>query len=175
MGTTEERPRFTRGDYYRLPEGFPAQLVRGALVREPAPAPWHQGLVLRIADELRRIVDPGRVLVSPVDVDVGAEDVYHPDVLVLPEGTRVGPEMERVPRPVLVVEVLSPPTEDRDRGVKKEEWLRAGVGEVWHVDPRTRTVERWTREGSESAEPGETIASRVVAGFALAPDELFRH
>ena len=33
---------FTRRDYEALPEGFPAQLVDGFLVREPSPSYGHQ-------------------------------------------------------------------------------------------------------------------------------------
>ena len=36
---------FTRADYDRLPEGFPAQLIHGWLVRDPAPS---YGITLRV-------------------------------------------------------------------------------------------------------------------------------
>ena len=39
--------KFTRADYMALPEGFPAQLIRGQLIKEAAPTPWHQVLVNR--------------------------------------------------------------------------------------------------------------------------------
>lgn len=43
--------------------------------------------------------------------------------------------------PDLVVEVLSPGTEKRDRGYKKDLYEKSGVREYWLVEPETKTVE----------------------------------
>lgn len=43
--------------------------------------------------------------------------------------------------PDLVVEVLSPGTEKRDRGYKKDLYEKSGVREYWLVEPETQTVE----------------------------------
>ena len=43
--------------------------------------------------------------------------------------------------PDLVVEVLSPGTEKRDRGIKKNLYEKCGVKEYWLVNPETKSVE----------------------------------
>ena len=43
--------------------------------------------------------------------------------------------------PDLIVEVLSPGTEKRDRGYKKDLYEKSGVREYWLVEPETQTVE----------------------------------
>ena len=43
--------------------------------------------------------------------------------------------------PDLIVEVLSPGTEKRDRGYKKDLYEKGGVREYWLVEPETQTVE----------------------------------
>lgn len=43
--------------------------------------------------------------------------------------------------PDLIVEVLSPGTEKRDRGYKKDLYEKNGVREYWLVEPETQTVE----------------------------------
>ncbi len=43
--------------------------------------------------------------------------------------------------PDLIVEVLSPGTEKRDKGYKKDLYERYGVREYWLVEPETQTVE----------------------------------
>jgi Uma2 family endonuclease len=48
--------------------------------------------------------------------------------------------------PDLVVEVLSPSTESRDRGIKLERYRHYGVPEYWIVDPDEQTVEVWVQD-----------------------------
>lgn len=43
--------------------------------------------------------------------------------------------------PDLVVEILSPSTRSRDRGIKLRQYEAAGVRYYWIVDPRARTIE----------------------------------
>ena len=52
---TTDTAKFTRADYMRLPEGFPAFLLRGELVREAAPTWGHQAFVQGIAMRLERV------------------------------------------------------------------------------------------------------------------------
>ena len=50
--------------------------------------------------------------------------------------------------PDLVVEVLSPSSITRDKGVKKDAYERAGVKEYWIVDPISQSIEVYhLREG----------------------------
>ncbi len=162
--------RLTVRDYDRLPPGDPAQLIRGGLVRDPAPVPWHQVLVLRVRDALAAAA-PGRmVLVAPVDVRVDRHNVLQPDVLLLPETARVREVDRDTPVPPLVVEVLSPETSRRDRLVKAALLLRAGVLEVWLVDPATRAVGLRTAGGLTE---GAAAVSTVLPGFRFDPDRLF--
>ena len=75
--------RFTRADYNRLPEGFPAQLVRGVLVKEAARNYGHQVFLGRLHTALSALVGPERAIPAPSDVGIDEWNVYQPDVLVL--------------------------------------------------------------------------------------------
>lgn len=162
---------FTRADYDRLPEGFPAQLIEGLLVKEPAPTYGHQALVLELA--LRLVARVGRPLVvtAPSDVVLDDHNVYQPDVLVL----RAIPPLHvrDVGIPLLAIEVLSSSTARHDRRVKRKHLLAAGVEEVWIVDPRRRTVEVDDATGHRVASGEETLSSSAVPGFSLTPSTLF--
>ena len=75
--------------------------------------------------------------------------------------------------PDLVVEIVSPSAEARDRGVKLERYRRFGVPECWIVDPDRRRVENWDLAGGAS-EPvvrgrGDTLRwTPLEAGATLA-------
>jgi Uma2 family endonuclease len=165
--------RFTRADYMLLPEGFRAELIDGVLVKEPAPTGWHQRLVGDIHLALTACVDRRRVVFSPIDVFVDDYNVLQPDVAVLPEDAPIGPGTVAIAMPILVVEVLSPSTARRDRLVKTRTYLRAGVREVWLVDPDTRCAEIVTSSGTRLFAAGSVPRSGALPGFALDLGALF--
>jgi Uma2 family endonuclease len=163
---------FTRADWDRLPEGFPAQLIEGELVKEAAPSYGHQVYAMRAVLAVQRVVGPERALLAPLDVGLDDFNVYQPDVVVLEE--RLPLDARTVGIPLLVVEVLSASTARRDRGVKRRRLLAAGVQEVWLVDPASRSIECHDARGKRAAAGAESLASRALPGFSLVPDELFR-
>lgn len=165
MSTTDVA-KFTRADYAQLPEGFPASLLDGAFVREPAPTFGHQSFVMGILLRLEAVA-PGRVLSLPADVVVDDWNVLQPDVLVLRPGVRAGRATSPEEIPVLVVEVLSPSTADRDRTAKTAAYLRAGISEVWLVDPASRGIDVVTRTSTTSHAADDEAISAAVPGFRL--------
>ena len=80
--------------------------------------------------------------------------------------------------PDLVVEVVSPESQSRDRREKYIEYQTAGVKEYWIVDPVSRTVEAHVRgRGGKYKQRGEAngvIASTVLKGFYLKPAWLWQ-
>lgn len=170
--------RFTVADYERLPEGMPIELVEAQLVKMPAPAPYHAGIVGRLERALWAHLggeEADRVLASPVDLYVDDENVFQPDLLVLPEGERARKGMKRIPVPVLVAEVLSPSTAARDRGAKRDGYRRAGVLELWLLDPEAEAVEvhDFAADRVERTGSGGTATSRAVPGFSVPVASLF--
>jgi Uma2 family endonuclease len=173
MMVTTETTRFTREDYMKLPEGFPAQLIEGKLVREPSPTYGHQRTVGRLYQEICALVgDDRRVVLSPIDVFVDRYNVLQPDVCVL--AAPLGREVLHVGIPVLVVEVLSPSTAFRDRRQKRRIYLEAGVVEVWIVDPVAETIEIHTRDGAREFGLDEAAASGCVPGVSLRARDVLR-
>ena len=77
--------------------------------------------------------------------------------------------------PNLVIEVLSASNTGPEMQRKRGEYFAAGVQVIWEVDPKTRTVDVYTTDGSVTRLSGvETIdGGAVLAGFALPLGELF--
>jgi Uma2 family endonuclease len=165
------RSRFTRADYARLPEGFPAQLLDGSLVKDPAPTYGHQGILTEILARLLGIVPRGRVLPAPVDVPIDEFNVFQPDLAVFDEVPPPRATGTLVPR--IVLEVASPHTGRRDRRRKRPLYLRAGVEEVWIVDPDERSIEVHSTGDRRRVVGSSEIRSRVLPAFVLVPDDLF--
>lgn len=82
------------------------------------------------------------MLLSPIDVILSRITVLQPDLVFLATDRR-GVVTERAIEgaPTLVVEVLSPASHARDRGVKRALYARHGVPWYWIVDPVSREVE----------------------------------
>ncbi len=157
--------KFTRAEYDRLPEGFPCELIDGEFVREPAPVYRHQRVVARLMQTLLELVGAESVVSSPIDVVLDEFNVVQPDVAVFTQA--LSPDLERVPLPALVIEVLSRATEGRDRTQKTALYLDRGVREVWLIDPITGTIEVCTRPTRTTHSADEAATSQVVADLTL--------
>ena len=165
------QPRFTRTDYNRLPEGFPAQLISGFLVREPSPSYGHQVFAGTLHTRLAILVGNRRALAAPCDVAIDDSNVYQPDVLVLRASSKL--DTREIGIPVLAIEVLSPSTARRDREVKRRKMIEAGVSEVWIVDPVSKSIEIHTAAGRRIGSGSDALRSAIVPGFEVVPGELF--
>ena len=152
MSASRPRIPFTYEDYKSLPESMERryELLAGDLFMVPAPTTVHQIVSQNIEFILLTYVRKktrGRILHSPVDVVLGtgaAREVVQPDILfVAAERASIITRPEVVGCPDLVVEVLSPGTEERDCNYKKTLYARYGAREYWIVDPDAKTLDRY--------------------------------
>lgn len=104
---------------------------------------------------------------------------YEPDVIFFgPTKTAlIKGDTLRFPIPDLIVEVLSPSTEFRDRGIKFKDYALHGVAEYWIIDTVAETVELH-RLSSNVYAPAERqadglLTSDVVPGFEIPVRAIF--
>jgi len=74
------------------------------------------------------------------DVFLDEENHYVPDAMIVCDRSKIKNDGIHG-APDLIVEVLSPSTMARDRGVKMRHYAAAGVKEYWLVQPLEKTVE----------------------------------
>jgi Uma2 family endonuclease len=125
-----------------------------------------------------RWADAG-LLLQDVFVHVGQDAFLAPDVAYWSAERR--PALARGAleiAPDLVAEVLSPATRDNDLGPKRELYARAGVRELWLVDPEAAAVTpcHAISGGLIAAEPlrgDDQLRSTLLPGFAMRAGELF--
>jgi len=168
MEAHRTRTRWTYAEFARLPSEGSArhEIIDGELFVTPAPTSRHQRVVSELMIVMGAFVQEhalGVVLPGPIDVLFGEGDYLEPD-LVFVASEREGLLSDRGVEgaPDLVVEVVSPSTASRDRGVKLERYRHFGVAEYWIVDPDARSVEVWK------------LAEGAVGPVALGADDRLR-
>jgi Uma2 family endonuclease len=162
---TDTATKFTRHDYLRLPEGFPCELIDGKFVKEPSPVYRHQRVGMRLVEQLVSLIGSDRCVASPIDLFVDEFNVLQPDVAAF--AAALSRDVVHIPVPAVVFEILSPSTERRDRQTKSRIYLRAGVAEVWLIDPETGRIDVLTSAGSRTFSREETPRSTSLPGFEL--------
>ncbi len=150
---TQQTPK-TWEDVLRMPDdGNRYEFIGGRLYVTAAPVIRHQRISKRLEAALVRVLeDPGHgeVFDAPCLVEFpGAGDRVQPDLLFVSDERReiIG-EKQVLGAPDLVVEILSPSTAHRDRGIKLDLYARSGVRQYWIVDPVEDVVDVW-RFGDE--------------------------
>lgn len=98
----------------------------------------------------------------PEDVDT----VVEPDVCVVCDQDKLDKYGCRG-APDLVIEVLSPATQRRDRLVKLGLYQRAGVREYWIVNPEDRTVQVMLRDEAGVLQLHEVYARNDIAAVNI--------
>jgi Uma2 family endonuclease len=178
---TSQRPLTIR-DFESFPnDGNRYEILGGLLSVSPAPTLEHQRIVLRIAFALQRYfeeVPSGEVFVAPIDVELSMYDIVEPDVVVVLDANASVKQTKRiVGAPDVVVEVISPSSELRDRARKAALYAMNGVREYWLVDPGTKTFDVLALRDSDYeklAQPTGVAQSQVIEGLEIDLKRLFR-
>jgi Uma2 family endonuclease len=168
---------------YVMPDEQLCELVAGSLVCEPLPGAEHGLVAATILGHLFRFVHEhglGRVYAAETGFVLarGPDTVRGPDAAYVSAErsaatVRRGPFFEGAPD--LAVEVLSPGNTRREIAAKVREYLAAGAGAVWVVDPARRavTVHRPGHEPETFSRDEVLDGGSVLPGFRLPVAEIF--
>src|SRR6266849_5267162 len=149
--------RFKAGDIWDVPDdNLRYEVIDGDLFMTPAPSWQHQSSLMRLSLLVAGWVHGhglGAVVQAPTGVVLDEENGVQPDLLYVSRehSDRIS-ERGLEGAPDLVVEVLSPSTEARDRGVKMRRYAAAGVPHYWLLDLRARALEAYVL-GDNGYEP----------------------
>jgi Uma2 family endonuclease len=148
----------TYSDYLTWSRDYGDELIDGtAYVREPPSPSWsHQQVVVELSRQVANALEdtPYSSCVAPSDVrlpksseeDDLVDTVVQPDVLIVSDRKKVDARGVRG-APDWVAEVLSPSTARHDQTVKLSAYERAGVREVWLINPGDLTLTIYKLEG----------------------------
>ena len=168
MGMPEQMG-WTRERVLDLPtDGNRYELIDGKLLVTSAPRVVHQIGLMTLARLIDRYVVDNRLGVTmplAADLELQPGQLVQPDLFVLPPGPRFD-DWEDAPRPLLVVEILSPSTAYYDRTLKRHFYQRAGVPEYWIVDLDARLIERWRPDDTRPEVASEALAWQPASHVA---------
>ncbi|MBK8648914.1 MAG: Uma2 family endonuclease [Gemmatimonadetes bacterium] len=157
-------------------DGNRYEVLDGELAVTPAPSWDHQRVALALCGVLSpylRANALGEAIVAPADVEFSSRRLLEPDVFVVPRtpgGVRPRSYAD-AGRLLLAIEVLSPSTARRDRGIKRRIYMGEQVDEYWIVDADAWCIERWRRGDERPEIVTETLEWRPEgAGEALEID-----
>ncbi len=184
MSTAHATALITAEQFAEMNLDGPYELVRGEIVEMTRPDKPHGSVCARVSLSLMQWALPIRqgevitndsCILTERDPDTmrGADVAFVPANLLrngrLPRGNQ---SMGMIP--TLCVEVLSRSNSWTEMHRKIEEYLAAGVHEVWLVDPELRTVERFRNDsGATLFRESQTLTSLELPGFSAPVADFF--
>ncbi len=136
----EVAERMTSEEFFRYaPEDQKAELIDGVMIVHSPPLVIHEKLFRFLFRLLAAYVedhDLGEVLGSRTPVGLDVDQTFEPDIFFIARERADILESKGVfGAPDLVIEILSAGTVRYDRGPKFRAYERAGVRELWLIDP----------------------------------------
>jgi Uma2 family endonuclease len=138
----------TYADLEAVPPHLVAEILGGELVVQPRPIGQHGAAVSSLTDEICSPYQKGRggpggwIFISEPEIHLGF-DVVVPDLAGWrrERSSSLKAKAYIETSPDWVCEILSPSTENYDRGIKREIYAEAGVDYIWLIDPRSLALE----------------------------------
>jgi Uma2 family endonuclease len=173
-GSTIGAGKLTYEDLVNTPDdGKRYEILDGDLFVTPSPVTNHQRVSRDLGFFLHTHVKErslGEVFYAPIDVILDKHTIAVPDlVYVSAARAHLVQKHGIVGAPDLLVEILSPSTKHRDRGVKAKLYARFGVDEYWIVDPNERVLTIYSRREGTYVEVARHAGATVVR-TSLLPD-----
>ena len=145
---------FTYRDYLSWPEEERWEIIEGrAYAMSPAPKPRHQKIVSKFDFYFHLKLKGCSHFIAPTDVVLDERNVVQPDLFVVCDPKKITEE-NISGAPDLIIEVVSPSTEVKDKREKRLLYERFGVREylIVYPEPERSYVELYVlREGRYSA------------------------
>ena len=179
--TTQTR-KLTYADYVKIPsDGRRHEIIDGEhyingqrhdLVGEesllnPAPSTYHQTVSGRLFFQLFQQIelrDLGSVFHAPCDVQLTEHKIVQPDIVIVRKNRKAIITPTKIKGiPDLVVEILSPSSEENDCVTKRVIYESAGIPEYWIVDPHEHTVQQLVlRDSVYQPQPDADIRALTI-------------
>ncbi|MXY95740.1 MAG: Uma2 family endonuclease [Caldilineaceae bacterium SB0670_bin_27] len=174
---------FTYENYLKTSDDESYKLLDGELFILPAPNTAHQYVTMKLGARYDMFIEERRLGVgdsAPTDVLLSESDVGQLNLMFISsEQDGMVTSANVTGAPDLLVEIGSDANAERDEILRRNLYAEHGVKEYWMVDPdaRTITVLILGRDDNGEVTPhrnGQSLNSRLLEGFSVNLDEVFR-
>ena len=173
MALPAEEIRYTFADVLAWDEEERVELINGEAFLLAAPSRIHQKISFEMGRQIGNYLEGKKceVYLAPFSVRLFEKDgeapdnvntIVEPDISVVCDRSKLDTHGCKG-APDLVVEILSPATQRRDRLVTLNLYQRAGVREYWIVNPEDQTVQVMLLDGDGMLRLHEIYDRRDVA------------
>lgn len=168
--------------WLRLPDDSKVvEIINGEIIMTPGTSPHSKTIAIISSAVLTHTRDNhlGDVYNAALALMIRRDFMPEPDVIFVHKDRAGIVKHEWIDGPPdLVVEVLSPSTEHRDRGVKFDEYATFGVAELWLADTEKKTIEVYANADHEFRLVGtfsgrQRVRSLVLPGLKFIAREAF--
>ncbi len=176
-------PRMTYEEFLEWGDGIRAEWVEGEVIVMSPPSNPHQSLMAFLGALLLFFVEAkqlGRIFLPPFQMKLNTRPSgREPDLLFISKDKLSNLKHNYLDGPAdMVVEIVSPESQSRDRGDKFYEYEEAGVEEYWILDQSRKRAEFYQLEGKGTyklIEPDENgiYHSKIIVGLWLKVDWLW--
>jgi Uma2 family endonuclease len=172
LSRVEVAERMTAEEFFRCaPETHKAELIDGVMIMALPPSVRHERLVGFLFTLIRMYCedhDLGEVRGSRTAVALAEDQVAEPDVLFVAKArAEIIRDAGVFGAPDLVIEVRSASTVAYDRGPKFRAYERAGVRELWLIDPYGPAGTEFYQRAGETFRLVMPDADGVIHSIAL--------
>ena len=172
--------KMTAAEFLQRPETNQiVELIDGEILVS-APKPSHQRASFESAKYIESIAPHGIVFQAPQDVYLDESNVVQPDVMWNGPDSQCSLIDDSSWRgaPDLVLEILSPSTVSRDKGIKFQLYEKHGVREYWIMNVSAHQIEVWRLADAKFVQlgiygAGETFVSTVLGDKTVEVSALF--
>jgi len=174
--------KYTYEDYLTWDDDIRYELIDGVPFMMSAPSTEHQAILGDLFVEFKNYLKGKecKVFVAPFDIrlnwDAKNNTVVQPDIVVYCDLDKLDKKGGKG-APDLIIEVLSPSTSKRDRGIKRALYENFKVKEYWIVDPGNCIIEAFTFKDDlyhvEIYDRKDTIPVGIFEDFSIDLSEIF--
>ena len=185
IASANGQKKWTYDEIAALPDDKLRELHDGIPIIMPSPTLRHQKLLRRLTKFIEAWIDGGRqglLYYQPADLKIDSYRTLIPDLTYYATSDEAAVESENgkylTAVPDLVVEIISPSSQNTDRFYKFDVYAEIGVKYYWTIDPEYwifqafRLVEGEYRFEASLSDEGE-FAPEIFAGLKIPMAQLF--